>query len=226
MDEETVTATVVASMGPRPCGRGNWYISDKWVKNPTSFNGAAPLRARKPCQRSPGMRAVGGFNGAAPLRARKPGPRGASRRGTRCFNGAAPLRARKPGPIFPAPRRRRSFNGAAPLRARKLLRYVAAAGVSAVLQWGRALAGAETYWTRTCPRTPDYASMGPRPCGRGNRFIRSSCDIDLYSFNGAAPLRARKRRLRAYIRLEVTRFAGLKADMYDFRLSGIFMCSV
>ena len=147
-----VMCQVAASMGPRPCGRGNGLTETQATQLSGSFNGAAPLRARKPpralrprCRRR-------SFNGAAPLRARKPSPKKRSGRCRRLgFNGAAPLRARKlsvPLVLFYA---LPGFNGAAPLRARKLRTR------------------------RPGDRIGASASMGPRPCGRGNRCAAADC---------------------------------------------------
>ena len=117
---ESASSPTIASMGPRPCGRGN-VGSRGWPSNCVlSFNGAAALRPRK----------------------------------------------------WPASYRRvdrpRSFNGAAALRPRKSL-----AGPV-----GIALAAT--------------ASMGPRPCGRGNDVWIGPNPRAIIGFNGAAALRPRK----------------------------------
>ena len=120
-----------------------------------------------------------------------------------------------------------------------------------VLQWGRTLTGAGitvNHFDRTrCTqlqwgRTLTGAGMPPWPRGRTRRSCRFNGAAPLraresererggrmsiwLSFNGAAPLRARECSACADIRLEVTCFAGLEVDMYDFHLSCILIYSV
>ena len=115
----------------------------------------------------------------------------------KCFNGAAPARARKSAARHRLRQRPARFNGAAPARARK------------------------SAWLRPSPVAAWIASMGPRPRGRGNhnsfhthhRHITelqwgraragaemhwpwTSAGLRRWSFNGAAPARARKCRHR------------------------------
>ena len=163
---------------------------------PTRFNGAAPLRARK--------RLLPGY-GAVDNRSASMGPRP-------CGRGNQSLPSMEP--LVDG-----GFNGAAPLRARKLRSPLQAATSKYKLQWGRALAGAETrygqerrrraagqlQWGRALAGAETFlpsptlypgcgASMGPRPCGRGNPGHRTNTRRNMWCFNGAAPLRARKLR--------------------------------
>ncbi len=108
----------LASMGPRPGGRGEFSTSFsgdsiaklQWGRAPegaercaarspqacaTSFNGAAPRRARRGGRCAGSARTGAGFNGAAPRRARRARISGAHPNNQLCFNGAAPRRARR-----------------------------------------------------------------------------------------------------------------------------------
>ena len=160
----------VASMGPRPRGRGN-PAQNASLTNQLGFNGAAPARARKwrsmasmsvsTVKASMGPRPRGRGNlrqGVNALLSNQsvasmgPRPRG---RGNHCdipecvslstvgFNGAAPARAREIRCVQSTALLFIRFNGAAPARARKFEAQAAIKPAGGRLQWGRARAGAE-----------------------------------------------------------------------------------
>ena len=184
-----------ASMGPRPCGRGNEIPVLVLACDRGGFNGAAALRPRK-CYsgNTLGVQAAKASMG--------PRPCGRGNRGLWLWTPANRLR----------------FNGAAALRPRKLGTPMTASPRSPWLQWGRGLAAVEMRWCIRVDAVGSCASMGPRPCGRGNSRRAESVAMDErfelqwgrglaaaemhgpagsrkrkgMSFNGAAALRPRK----------------------------------
>ena len=113
-----------ASMGPRPCGRGDQHRLAGPVHRLASFNGAAPVWTRRPC--------LAAFLNTRPTR----------------FNGAAPVWTRRPARTTSLPSWPGCFNGAAPVWTRR--------------QHGRVVLDLQVL----------CASMGPRPCGRGDSLGR------------------------------------------------------
>ena len=115
-------ANIVASMGPRPRGRGN-LLGRRQVQPATSQlqwgRARAGAEIRTGWSRRAGHRSAPRFNGAAPARARKS-----------CLNCGQVNQALRSA----------CFNGAAPARARK---SIFGDCIPALLQWGRARAGAE-----------------------------------------------------------------------------------
>ena len=136
--------------------------------------------------------------------------------------------------VWALQRPRGCFNGAAALRPRKSRRHCPEARHFHRLQWGRGLAAAEmmnhrkhacssldaSMGPRPCgrgnvvsiamTRVERLASMGPRPCGRGNlgrRWQRSGQP----GFNGAAALRPRKSEFPALLRATFPGFNGAAA---------------
>ena len=213
-----IAESKAASMGPRPCGRGNAsgrgplrcrYALLQWGRALAGAETRSP--ACGPCSRCRSLQWGRALAGAETTRRRHTGdsaillqwgralagaetrtriraPRGPCRR----FNGAAPLRARKQGAPGHDGGHLHASMGPRPC-GRGNESMESSLPVSAVLQWGRALAGAETRCANRKDRLLPHASMGPRPCGRGNPFAaRPACPCPT-CFNGAAPLRARKR---------------------------------
>ncbi len=157
-------------MGPRPCGRGNIRGTVRLLTAFNSFNGAAALRPRKYLPRALRQR---------PTHRASMGPRP-------CGRGNARQRVE-----LNANRKLQWGRGlaAAEIRSRPRTCFPAAQ-----LQWGRGLAAAEMSLLRTSPLATTWlqwgrglaaaeirrkekeeeeeerktASMGPRPCGRGN----------------------------------------------------------
>ncbi len=134
----------LASLGPRPEGRGNRGQRRQRVSRYTRFNGAAPRGARK---------------------YRPPHGRGKARSR---FNGAAPRGARKCHRAARADKRPDASMGPRP-EGRGNMEPEEWAGPYQTLQWGRAPRGAEMPALLAPARGGDPASMGPRPEGRGNR---------------------------------------------------------
>ncbi len=160
-----------ASMGPRPFGRGDVGArcplerrDDGASMGPRPF-GRGDLPDPRVVLRRPGR----GFNGAATFRSRRSCTRASRRSSARCFNGAATFRSRRSEPEPTPSRSRCRFNGAATFRSRR-----------SRLGHLEGLAGG--YWASMGPRPfgrgdvspprkgfPEaFASMGPRPFGRGD----------------------------------------------------------
>ncbi len=194
-------ASVIASTGPRPRGRGMESQFQRRRMARTSFNGAAPARARN------GLVALDVLD-RRDMASTGPRPRGRGMASGQsgvsaavsCFNGAAPARARNgmwygltPVEAVAVLQRGRARAGAE--CEYKMLRYHERRQL--VLQRGRARAGAE--WTiaaagfKACGFV---ASTGPRPRGRGmgESPIRHASRDAAACFNGAAPARARNGR--------------------------------
>ena len=85
----------VASMGPRPNGRGRSMTVVGIRRRLLGFNGAASKRTRKVAWFAGAVAVVGSFNGAASKRTRKATGRAAVHIGHGGFNGAASKRTRK-----------------------------------------------------------------------------------------------------------------------------------
>ena len=185
----------LASMGPRPDGRGTRSRERAYSTPWPGFNGAATGWPRN----APPLRASrsesSGFNGAATGWPRNVGKscRGACHADS--FNGAAtgwprngqvqnvahPVHLASMGPrpdgrgtsstLARAPATRTSFNGAATGWPRNGLRgaYEVARGAS--LQWGRDRMAAERGLETVRLSSVGMASMGPRPDGRGTLCV-------------------------------------------------------
>ena len=183
---------MLASMGPRPFGRGRTLdqLYD-WLKH-DSFNGAATFRPRKAAGGAVRAPCRSGFNGAATFRPRKVG--------TRNDYPLVRLKLQWGRDLSAAEGRKRSvmsmialrFNGAATFRPRKDPRGQPANRGQFVLQWGRDLSAAEGAAASTSPLRTLPASMGPRPFGRGRFGARDQDSRPPVSFNGAATFRPRK----------------------------------
>ena len=189
-----VAAKRIASMGPRPFGRGR----------DTEWNGAAPntllqwgrdlsvaegwgralagaesgslqwgrdLSVAEGRQAQRRMSVCSRFNGAATFRSRKACSYLTTCHSWRGFNGAATFRSRKAGRLQGCYARPSRFNGAATFRSRKGVDRRAAPSVC------RGFNGAATFRSRKGPRRLSkhggrrHASMGPRPFGRGRRLL-------------------------------------------------------
>ena len=138
----------VASMGPRPCGRGRRGRVGAFGDMAAGFNGATTLRPWK-------------------ARARR-----ALRCGRRCFNGATTLRPWKGLQGLGKRLDRLGFNGATTLRPWKACRPARPSRARHGLQWGHDLAAVEGGAVAQHRRRGGGASMGPRPCGRGRSLKR------------------------------------------------------
>jgi len=132
-----------ASMGPRPVGRG--YPTTELTPQPAAwcFNGAATSRSRILAGPLPCCETRHGFNGAATSRSRILGVVASSKMGNERFNGAATSRS----------------------RIRDDLRII-------ITRQG-------------------HASMGPRPVGRGYGLNTCWRKNSRFCFNGAATSRSR-----------------------------------
>ena len=207
---------VVASMGPRPDGRGK-LNSGFWLDDAIRrVNGAAARRPRKARRRTPSARYYCRVNGAAARRPRKDGARrgrvrdrgasmgprpdgrgkvaagGGDGAGGSRVNGAAARRPRKGGLWRGGGRRTGCVNGAAARRPRKDSMPVA--------EWEQVNKGVNGAAARR-PRKAGgggliarvrQASMGPRPDGRGKDDTPDLPDMPGDSVNGAAARRPRK----------------------------------
>ena len=176
-----------ASMGPRPCGRGRLEFADKFGVVLPGFNGATALRPwkaaglhRPPPRRraSMGPRPCGRGRGTCPRRragrgvaSMGPRPCGRGRRhsfehanAVGGFNGATALRPWKEEYKRGIGNCPNSFNGATALRPWKVedADYV---------------------------HEQHFASMGPRPCGRGRADVLEGVGRPAFGFNGATALR-------------------------------------
>ena len=209
------------SMGPRSFERGNGSCSVRRARRSANFNGAALVRARKRPDHLPEFTVESHFNGAALVRARKRGPT-TPKRSKNDVTSMGP-RSFERGNVRHGSRRLNAglghFNGAALVRARKQYCGRREFPKVEVLQWGRARSSAETKLNTPLAETRrDRTSMGPRSFERGNSttgtslidsiitsmgprsFERgnASCSCRRRSltayFNGAALVRARKRR--------------------------------
>ena len=157
----------VASMGPRPFGRGRKPRRRRSTRNATRFNGAATFRSRKAANEWQ--------NGQITLASMGPRPFGRGRftflsdGGPPCvrFNGAATFRSRKARRGRPVGRPMHASMGPRPFGRG---RYVIAHTIG-------------------LDRT---ASMGPRPFGRGRESAAPSAYTSGTCFNGAATFRSRK----------------------------------
>ena len=188
-----------ASMGPRPCGRGRQFVKGadsaapvllQWGHGLAAVDGFAAALIRSACSR---------FNGATALRPWTVMSGAGGRTRPRCFNGATALRPWTAAPTRGSAPCTPSFNGATALRPWTDLTLIADAAGTPMLQWGHGLAavdgpaaapssphGPQLQWghglaavdgsnTRNDLDSPGFASMGPRPCGRGRSKRRGHC---------------------------------------------------
>ena len=134
-----------ASMGPRPCGRGNVAAR---IAHPTAYSrlqwgrGLAAAEIWWCCSHS-------------------------SQRHT-CFNGAAALRPRKLPVTEPSQPPGNALQWGRGLAAAEIGSRISIPPRLKKLQWGRGLAAAEMIDAQFGHALTGDASMGPRPCGRGN----------------------------------------------------------
>ena len=182
---------VRASMGPRPCGRGNRRGAPVLADGQKRFNGAAPLRARKRCSFRTVSRLSPCFNGAAPLRARKRFIEDAIDLHGGASMGPRPCGRGNGGHVSQKLRHAYASMGPRPCGRGNCLRSAIRCARRA-LQWGRALAGAETRppGPRMC--LPRCSFNGAAPLRARKHAYRIRSTPNQGSFNGAAPLRARK----------------------------------
>ncbi len=134
--------TALASMEPRPCGRGEnrnvtAFLNLGWLQWSRALAGAEREHPKRPCE------------GAGASMEPRPCGRGEGCRRCRAWSCGT------------------CFNGAAPLRARRAYLWDNFAWFWNTLQWSRALAGAESVPPDLCCGAEQFASMEPRPCGRG-----------------------------------------------------------
>ena len=181
-----------ASMGPRPFGRGRSTIVQNTDRRGARFNGAATFRSRKggggvdgipPIDRaSMGPRPFGRGRGEKgiprrPNRQASMGPRpfgrGRHGRATRCagcgrrFNGAATFRSRKAKTMRPIWQSRSALQWGRDLSVAEGNCKICHIGPRNRLQWGRDLSVAEGIDWPASAASNSFASMGPRPFGRG-----------------------------------------------------------
>ena len=179
-------------MGPRPFGRGRLANNRRSSLDAQLQWGRDLSVAEGPQSRQPISIASASFNGAATFRSRKvgqfrhaphdygpasmgPRPFGRGRRGA--WRAATP-------PIWLQWGRDLSVAEGRPHAVGQVPLYQ--------LQWGRDLSVAEglSHNCEVCGRV--FASMGPRPFGRGRTSARSSRPPRPCGFNGAATFRSRK----------------------------------
>ena len=182
----------VASMGPRPFGRGRAEgayargvsrVSLQWGRDLSVAEGSQLGRLwPNRLSASMGPRPFGrGRRGTDRSRARR---RTASM-GPRPFGRGRIAISPRAGPAAD------SFNGAATFRSRKASYAAEVQKEIRALQWGRDLSVAEGMRILATGRPPIPASMGPRPFGRG-RPACPACRRLVARFNGAATFRSRK----------------------------------
>ena len=184
----------MASMGPRPCGRGRRAISAAVKAACACFNGATALRpwtgqrrrlpdsrrpasmGPRPCGRGRGGRVYDYAGGAVVLQwghglAAVDGPWMASTRSTStsCFNGATALRpwtVASTGGLRVSSYELQWGHGLAAVDGVAACRLEQALEL---LQWGHGLAAVDGARRHRAPKEGARASMGPQPCGRGRR---------------------------------------------------------
>ena len=140
----------IASMGPRPCGRGRGQAARRRPAA-AGFNGATALRPWTDHHRPP----------VANRRVASMGPRP-------CGRG----RARPPGRNGGGGGLQWGHGLAAVDGAQVAAKLATASG----LQWGHGLAAVDGHDPDWFTRAANAASMGPRPCGRGRPLVRRDRD--------------------------------------------------
>ena len=171
------------STGPRPCGRGNVARGGR-LCGAAGFNGAAALRPWE-CYPLPILPSRQLFNGALAR------GRTASERGGRQRDGAV-QRARGRGECVRAVVSLQTASyGPAALRP-EILFFLRGSGQGHRCWTCGPLVAAVKSFSRGSTPLRGIASMGPRPCGRGNCRGSWSSDLSIRRFNGAAALRPRK----------------------------------
>ena len=159
-----------ASMGPRPFGRGELSIR-LCPKCSAMLQWGRDLSAAESSRwYGYAVQSDNGFNGAATFRPRRANPPGTRTGCSRRFNGAATFRPRRAAMRYPLP-----------------LATVA-------LQWGRDLSAAERSEVHTWPLQHTYASMGPRPFGRGEQRREAKQVKENYALQWGRDLSAAERR--------------------------------
>ena len=171
-----------ASMEPRPCGRGRSRVPVGLPAAAAGFNGATALRPWTACPLPwPCARARASMG---------PRPCGRGRRAVH-----APRRSMQSASMGPRPCGRgrvissdsrrgglSGFNGATALRPWTGVCGVPCVAATDLLQWGHGLVAVDGSASGGSFRKTRFASMGPRPCGRGRRARRSRCSLTT-SFN-------------------------------------------
>ena len=184
-------AVRLASMGPRPCGRGRYIPAPFTAPMEQGFNGATALRpwtgvrtARcltqaKRLQWGHGLAAVDGVSRLDKCFTNMPasmGPRPCGRGRLTVssykqrpggFNGATALRPWTGSRRVCRRPDRIGFNGATALRPWTAVSQAEAVWRYYRLQWGHGLAAVDGSEAGAEQAGADAASMGPRPCGRG-----------------------------------------------------------
>ena len=158
----------VASMGPRPFGRGQPNLIINTMSPLASLQWGRDLSAADSCTDM---------------------CRIAER--SACFNGAATFRPRTARNCLGSCRARRSFNGAATFRPRTGRDFGPQLAAERRLQWGRDLSAADRRPTPALRMRTHSASMGPRPFGRGQGDDGDDGTQRECCFNGAATFRPR-----------------------------------
>ena len=179
----------IASMGPRPCGRGRAVGDPTLIARYSRFNGATALR---PWTVGDEVRyALGGtrFNGATALRPWTDSIDDGYTVPSHSFNGATALRPWTGAPPAQRSRTGKCFNGATALRPwtawRRRCRHDGNGPASmGPRPCGRGRSSSRRPAAQSCP-----ASMGPRPCGRGREKRVMDSIMPEICFNGATALR-------------------------------------
>ena len=179
----------MASMGPRPCGRGRTDTTPGLTTD-QCFNGATALRPWTASSACSSLARRHCFNGATALRpwtagrrrgrARQglasmgPRPCGRGRRGRQRASSFGFRASMGPRPCGRGRRydgavkhcRYKRFNGATALRPWTAMTRAGSERSWHLLQWGHGLAAVDGKSAAPSHSSPT-ASMGPRPCGRG-----------------------------------------------------------
>ncbi len=184
-----------ASMGPRPCGRGNPAREDVFFADCLMLQwgrglAAAEISFQRVGSGGPRRRLQWGRGlAAAEIRKRSARMPWQSRlqwgRGLAAAEMARFRQRRRTGSIWL--QWGRGLAAAEMMRSRSTRRSTVRR-----LQWGRGLAAAEIFLSGCQKARQIDASMGPRPCGRGNLSPGDLCSQSAPGFNGAAALRPRK----------------------------------